>query len=64
MINTDLTPVQVRKGFAQGITYKASKASGSWEGGQGYVEGRGARVELKEEQAHRAQILVLIFSLE
>lgn len=46
MINTDLTPAQVRKGFARGITHKASKATGSWEGGQGCVEGRGARVEL------------------
>lgn len=37
-----MTPDQVRKGFAQGITYKALKAIRSWVGGQGYVEGREA----------------------
>lgn len=45
MINTDLTPAQVRKGFARGITHKALKAIGSWEGGQGCMESRGACVE-------------------
>lgn len=42
MIDTDLTPEQVRKGFAQGITYTSLKTIRHWVGGQGCVEGREA----------------------
>lgn len=63
-INTGLTPVQVRKGFAQGITYMVLKAIRTWVDGQGCVEGREAGAELctgtaKKNRHIQAQNLVL-----